>query len=62
MALEALALSRNEAFMSYLDRVSEHARRERTYSLEEIRKEHDLSAPIPRKPGRDRICRKRRKP
>ena len=52
MALEALSLGRNEAFMSYLDGIGERARRGRTYSLEEIKGEFDLGSPLskPRKP------------
>jgi antitoxin (DNA-binding transcriptional repressor) of toxin-antitoxin stability system len=43
LALEALALSRNSRFLSYLDRISRGAKRERTCSLDEMRKEflHD---------------------
>jgi antitoxin (DNA-binding transcriptional repressor) of toxin-antitoxin stability system len=44
LALEALALTRNEAFMAYLDAVSESARNGRTYSLKEIRAEFNLPA------------------
>ena len=42
MALEALALSRNAAFMAYLDDVTLRAKKSRTYSLDEIREELKL--------------------
>lgn len=43
MALEALALGRNAAFMAYLDELSRHSKRQRTFSTEEIREEFGLS-------------------
>jgi hypothetical protein len=43
MALEALALSRNTEFMTYLDEVSQRKKRERTYSLKEIEEEFRLA-------------------
>ncbi len=42
MALEALALSRNRAFMAYLDAVSQRSQQEHTYSIEDIRSEFHL--------------------
>jgi antitoxin (DNA-binding transcriptional repressor) of toxin-antitoxin stability system len=44
LALEALALSRNDEFMAYLDEVSRRAKRERTYSLKEMREEFGIPA------------------
>ncbi|MEK7325226.1 MAG: hypothetical protein AAB217_08240 [Chloroflexota bacterium] len=42
--MEALSLTRNEAFMVYLDAVSEVARNGQMYSLKEIRAEFNLPA------------------
>ncbi len=39
LALEALALSRNPRFMSYLDRIGRDSKKARTYSLAEMRQE-----------------------
>ena len=44
LALEALALSRNEKFMAYLAETSEQARQGTTYSLKEMREEFIPSA------------------
>lgn len=54
MALEALALSRNKAFLGYLDAVSRRSQRQRTYSLEEMRQEFQL----PARPGNQKSGRK----
>ncbi len=44
LALEALALGRNKGFMSYLDEISSAARRGRSYSMEEMRREFQIPA------------------
>jgi hypothetical protein len=41
-AIEALALSRNKAFMSYLDGISAQSRGERRYSAAQLRAEFGL--------------------
>ncbi len=59
-AIEALALSSNKDFMSYLDSVSVRSRRERRYSVAQLRAEFALPrrSKVARKPrgrgGRDR--------
>ncbi len=45
LALEVLALSRNESFMAYLDEISEHAKSEPTYSLAELREKYAATLP-----------------
>jgi hypothetical protein len=53
LALEALALGRNSAFMALLDQSSRQARRGPRYSLEQIRQELGIGA-APRAPHRTR--------
>jgi antitoxin (DNA-binding transcriptional repressor) of toxin-antitoxin stability system len=58
LALEALLLSRSARFMGFLDRISEKARHQRTYTLAELKR--SLGAPArPRgKPRRTRRTRR----
>ena len=50
LAIEALSLGQNAEFMAYLDQVSLRARKGKTYSLEDLRKEFNVtSRPTKRK-------------
>jgi antitoxin (DNA-binding transcriptional repressor) of toxin-antitoxin stability system len=54
LALEALALSRSSRFMAYLDRIGRGSKKERTYSLAEMREEFIPDRSRARKRGRPR--------